>query len=64
MNIGLPQRQEEILSHGMGFILKPLNQNARETIANLGQRQAILHDVYDSSRGVPRFWYTGVRTAG
>ena len=45
MNIGLPQRQEEILRHGMGFILKPLNQNARETIANLGQRQAILHDV-------------------
>lgn len=45
MNIGLPQRQEEILKHGMGFILKPLNRNARETIANLGQRQAILHDV-------------------
>lgn len=45
MNIGLPKRQEEILEYGMGFILKPLNFNARETIANLGQRQAILHDV-------------------
>lgn len=45
MNIGLEKRREEILSHGMGFILKPKNQNARETIANLGQRQAILHDV-------------------
>ncbi|WP_313798476.1 YIEGIA family protein [Cytobacillus sp.] len=45
MNIGLPQRQEEVLRYGMGFILKPKNFNARSTIANLGQRQAILHDV-------------------
>lgn len=45
MNIGLPQRQEEILKYGMGFILKPKNFDARSTIANLGQRQAILHDV-------------------
>lgn len=45
MNIGLPARQEEILKYGMGFILKPKNFNVRSTIANLGQRQAILHDV-------------------
>jgi uncharacterized protein len=45
MNIGLPARQKEILQYGMGFILKPKNFNARSTIANLGQRQAILHDV-------------------
>ncbi|KOP83258.1 YIEGIA family protein [Cytobacillus solani] len=45
MNIGLPQRQEEVLRYGMGFILRPKNFNARSTIANLGQRQAILHDV-------------------
>ncbi|WP_017755597.1 YIEGIA family protein [Calidifontibacillus oryziterrae] len=45
MNIGLPQRQDEILKYGMGFILKPKNFNVRSTIANLGQRQAILHDV-------------------
>ncbi len=44
MNIGLPQRQEEILRYGMGFILKPKRFNDRTTIANLGQRQAILHD--------------------
>ncbi len=44
MNIGLPARQEEILKYGMGFILKPKNFNVRSTIANLGQRQAILHD--------------------
>ncbi|MBO8176614.1 YIEGIA family protein [Aeribacillus pallidus] len=45
MNIGLKERQEEILKYGMGFILKPKNFNARSTIANLGQRQAILHDI-------------------
>ncbi|GAJ58432.1 MULTISPECIES: YIEGIA family protein [Geobacillus] len=45
MNIGLPARREEILRYGMGFILTPKNFNARTTIANLGQRQAILHDV-------------------
>ncbi|WP_066193176.1 MULTISPECIES: YIEGIA family protein [Gracilibacillus] len=45
MNIGLPERQEEIMKYGMGFVLKPKNFNARATIANLGQRQAILHDV-------------------
>lgn len=45
MNIGLPKRQEEVLNYGMGFIIKPKNFNSRTTIANLGQRQAILHDV-------------------
>ncbi len=45
MNIGIPARQEEVLRYGMGFILKPKNFNARSTIANLGQRQAILHDI-------------------
>lgn len=45
MNIGLPERQKEVLRYGMGFVLKPKNFNARSTIANLGQRQAILHDV-------------------
>jgi len=45
MNIGLPERQKELLSYGMGFILKPKNMNARSTIANLGQRQAVLHDL-------------------
>ncbi|MRH42388.1 hypothetical protein GH741_06790 [Aquibacillus halophilus] len=45
MNIGLPDRQKEILKYGMGFILTPKNFNVRSTIANLGQRQAILHDV-------------------
>ncbi|SFL84781.1 hypothetical protein SAMN04487943_104286 [Gracilibacillus orientalis] len=45
MNIGIPERQEEILKYGMGFILTPKNFDVRSTIANLGQRQAILHDI-------------------
>jgi uncharacterized protein len=45
MNIGLPERQKEIMEYGMGFILTPKSFSVRSTIANLGQRQAILHDV-------------------
>ncbi|BCB36574.1 membrane protein [Bacillus cereus] len=45
MNIGLPARQEEIMKYGMGFILRPKSIDAMVTISNLGQRQAILHDV-------------------
>ncbi|MRX71014.1 hypothetical protein GJU40_02375 [Bacillus lacus] len=45
MNIGIPEKQKMILKYGMGFVLVPKNMNARSTIANLGQRQAILHDV-------------------
>ncbi|PAV29510.1 hypothetical protein CIL05_11635 [Virgibacillus profundi] len=45
MNIGLPERQEEIIKYGMGFVLTPKNMNVITTIGNLGQRQAILHDV-------------------
>ena len=45
MNIGLPERQKEIMEYGMGFILTPKAFSVRSTIANLGQRQAILHDV-------------------
>lgn len=53
MNIGIPERQKEILRYGMGFILTPKNFNVRSTIANLGQRQAILHDV-STAMGVYR----------
>ncbi|WP_070121152.1 YIEGIA family protein [Bacillus marinisedimentorum] len=45
MNIGLPARQQEIIENGLGFIMKPKNFDVRSTIANLGQRQAILHDI-------------------
>ncbi|MGM0845975.1 MAG: YIEGIA family protein [Bacillota bacterium] len=45
MNIGLPARKEELLKYGMGFLLTPKSFDSRSTIANLGQRQAILHDM-------------------
>ncbi|WP_273125924.1 YIEGIA family protein [Metabacillus sp. HB246100] len=45
MNIGIPEKQKAILKYGMGFVLTPKNTNSKMTIANLGQRQAILHDV-------------------
>ena len=53
MNIGLPSNQEAILKYGMGFILTPKNFNSIATIANLGQRQAILHDL-STALGVVR----------
>lgn len=53
MNIGIPSKQEAALKYGMGFILIPKNYNAKTTIANLGQRQAILHDV-STALGVHR----------
>lgn len=45
MNVGLDENREIIAEDGMGFILTPKNDDARVTLANLGQRQAILHDV-------------------
>lgn len=44
MNIGLEDRRNIILEHGMGFIVEPHDSNARVTLGNIGQRQAILHD--------------------
>ncbi len=45
MNIGLKSNQEQILQHGMGIIIKPKNKNSVVTLANLGQRQAIIHNL-------------------
>ena len=44
-NTGLKDTQERILKNGVGLILEPKNANSTVTISNLGQRQAILHDV-------------------
>ncbi|MDF2535242.1 MAG: yphB [Bacillales bacterium] len=60
MNIGHPERQKEILEMGMGFLLTPKNFNFRNSLANLGQRQAILHDTATSlgiyrDSGTPSF---------
>jgi len=45
MNIGLESSRKAIRERGMGLVLTPVNPNARATIANLGQRQAILYDL-------------------
>lgn len=45
MNVGLPSNQKIIQKHGMGLMVTPKNQNVKVTIANLGQRQAILHNL-------------------
>jgi hypothetical protein len=44
MNIGLKDSREKIRKKGIGFVLTPTNENSMVTLANLGQRQAILHD--------------------
>lgn len=44
-NVGLEESRAIIMDRGIGVVLKPHNGNSRVTIANLGQRQAILHDV-------------------
>ncbi|WP_146809091.1 MULTISPECIES: YIEGIA family protein [Aneurinibacillus] len=53
MNIGLQSDRDAIREHGIGVVVTPKNPNSLVTIANLGQRQAILHDV-SSIHGVYR----------
>lgn len=45
MNVGLKENQEIIKKRALGVILVPKDANGIVTLANLGQRQAILHDV-------------------
>ncbi|MDB5053797.1 MAG: rane protein [Bacilli bacterium] len=45
MNVGLEDSQKKIAAHGLGLIVTPKNLNCRVTLANLGQRQAILYDL-------------------
>jgi hypothetical protein len=53
MNVGLPDNRQRILKNGVGIVIEPLDASSRITISNLGQRQAILHDV-SSILGVTR----------
>ncbi|MFT9847545.1 YIEGIA family protein [Aneurinibacillus sp. REN35] len=53
MNIGLRTDRDVIREHGMGVVITPKSAGSLITIANLGQRQAILHDV-SSVHGVYR----------
>ncbi len=43
-NVGLVQSREFIEKHALGALLTPKNDTGRDTLANRGQRQAILHD--------------------
>jgi uncharacterized protein len=45
MNVGLKDSRQKIEEHGLGLVLSPLNLNCRVTLANVGQRQALLHDL-------------------
>lgn len=45
INVGLKEKREKILKNGIAVILEPFNPDASITLSNLGQRQAIIHDV-------------------
>ncbi len=44
MNVGIEASRRRILKEGIGIVLEPKDDDARATLANMGQRQAILHD--------------------
>lgn len=41
MNVGLPKLRKKIISDGLGVLIYPKDDNARATLHNMGQRQAI-----------------------
>lgn len=45
MNVGLTDTRQIIQEKAVGLVLVPKNKNSRVTLANPGQRQALLHDV-------------------
>lgn len=45
MNIGLEQARSVYRERALGAVIKPNGPNAKATLANLGQMQAIIHDV-------------------
>ncbi|PTM58662.1 YIEGIA family protein [Desmospora activa] len=45
MNIGLQDNRDRIMEQGVGVVATPKNRNCALTLANIGQRQAILFDV-------------------
>lgn len=44
MNLGTRQARKTVMERGIGIIIEPFDDNARATLANTGQRQAIAHD--------------------
>lgn len=45
MNVGDPAAREKIIAEGVGIVLHPKDDNARAILNNVGQRQAILHNL-------------------
>ncbi|ADL12566.1 YIEGIA family protein [Acetohalobium arabaticum] len=45
MNVGLKESLQHWKEGGIGIVIDPKDDNARATLANIGQRQAIIHDV-------------------
>jgi hypothetical protein len=45
MEIGLAEGRDAYERYGRGVVIEPKDDNARATLANFGQRQAIAHDV-------------------
>ena len=43
MTVGLRESREKIISEALGVLIKPLNDNARATLHDMGQRMAISH---------------------
>lgn len=44
MNVGISDAKERYEREGVGVLISPKDRDARETLANIGQRQAIAHD--------------------
>ena len=45
MNVGDPEALEKILREGVGIVLHPYDDDGRSILNNLGQRQALVHDI-------------------
>ena len=45
MNVGDLEAQEKILQEGVAIVLHPYDDDGRSVLNNLGQRQALLHDI-------------------
>ncbi len=45
MNVGSRDARQKIVQEGVGIILTPYDDDGRAIVNNLGQRQAILHDI-------------------
>lgn len=45
MNVGLSQTRDDITAWGVGILVRARSSRARDILNNVGQRQAILHDL-------------------